>query len=736
MRFHVFPSQEPSGSGAIIDCVRIPFSLKNWRHSLVEGWPKLTRLERLTAYFAGLDLFLLIVWRVAALFTADSSLGGWFRFIGYVTIFLGLLVIARFVRRVVMWRLRNRLIVTYVFIGVIPVVLLLCIGLIGAYLFGWQFATYIATSDIDKQISTLTALNHRAAVEMGNRISAGAALTPELLAANTAPAAEDALLEITAWRAGKPVTLPNQAAASPPPENAPGNHALVIDGRRLLFRAWETVPAGKEKLTVISSVPLDSKTLDRVGTGLGEVSLSLFTNNRSPNEQKKDDKRGLHVSTSSGKSESKLTVGNESLDFKEQNPGTPTLHAGTLPPPSRTFDRMITGGTIISVVDWSTGQSRSALLGVLTRPSLLYGRLFVTVGQSTNFIIGVLIAVAAIFAVIELLALFIGLRLTRTMTQSISHLYVATEHVNQGDLSHRIEVKREDQLGALERSFNSMTTSLERLLQEQKEKQRLENELAIAQEVQAQLFPTHTHEAPGLEVYGICKPARTVSGDYYDFLPFEEGKVAIAAGDVSGKGISAALLMATIHSAVRAYSLEAAVIPAMAGAAAVGYTGGSLAYANGDLSPARLMTLLNRQLVRSTPTEKYATLFFSTYASQSQTLNYCNAGHLPPVIIGANGDVARLSDGGTVVGLFEDVNYEEGRVCVRAGDMFVAYSDGLTEPENDFGEFGEERLIEMVREHRELPLERISDIVIAAVLDWIGGAEQPDDITLVLARPV
>jgi sigma-B regulation protein RsbU (phosphoserine phosphatase) len=507
----------------------------------------------------------------------------------------------------------------------------------------------------------------------------------------------------------------------------------VIDGKRLLFRVAETIPAGREKLTLISSVPLDATMLERIGAGLGEVSLTLFTARNTA--EKQDQKQGgLHISTEN-KAEQKLTVGDEDLDLKNDN-GTPTLRAGKLPPPARSLDRMITGGTIVSVIDWRTGQTRSALLGVLTRPSLLYARLFVTVGQSTNFIVGVLVAVAIVFAVIELLALFIGLRLTRTMTRSIAELYVATEKVNHGDLSHRIQVKREDQLGALERSFNSMTTSLERLLIEQKEKQRLENELVIAQEVQAQLFPTHTHEVPGLELYGICRPARTVSGDYYDFLPFEQEKVAIAAGDVSGKGISAALLMATIHSAVRAYSLEAAVVPAMAGAAGGGYTGASLAYANGDLSPARLMSLLNRQLYRSTPLEKYATLFFSTYSSRTRVLNYCNAGHLPPIVLGADGSTRRLDAGGTVVGLFGEVDYEEGEERLAPGDIVLAYSDGLSEPENDFGEFGEERLIDLVRENRNLPLERISDIVIAAVLDWIGGAEQPDDMTLVLARPV
>ena len=148
------------------------------------------------------------------------------------------------------------------------------------------------------------------------------------------------------------------------------------------------------------------------------------------------------------------------------------------------------------------------------------------------------------------------------------------------------------------------------------------------------------------------------------------------------------------------------------------------------------MSLLNRQLYRSTPTEKYATLFFGTYSARERMLTYCNAGHLPPVVLGADGSTRRLDAGGTVVGLFDDMSYEEADIRLSPGDIVLAYSDGLTEPENDFGEFGEQRLIDLVRENRLLPLERISEIVISAVLDWIGGAEQPDDITLVLARPV
>src|SRR5205807_8900134 len=108
--------------------------------------------------------------------------------------------------------------------------------------------------------------------------------------------------------------------------------------------------------------------------------------------------------------------------------------------------------------------------------------------------------------------------------------------------------------------------------------------------------------------------------------------------------------------------------------------------------------------------------------------------HLPPLLLSANGNIRRLEDGGTVVGLFDNIAYDENSVHLRPGDIFLAYSDGVTEPENDFGEFGEQRLMELVHENRDLSLARISEVVTAAVDDWIGGAEQPDDVTLVLAR--
>jgi len=259
--------------------------------------------------------------------------------------------------------------------------------------------------------------------------------------------------------------------------------------------------------------------------------------------------------------------------------------------------------------------------------------------------------------------------------------------------------------------------------------------------VQSQLFPKAMSDLESLEVHGVCRPARTVSGDYYDFLPYGLDRLGIAVGDISGKGISAALLMATIHSAVRAYeigrmpAMTAHLVAAGGEAHAPTHIFEARSGSSDEFSPAQVLSLLNRQLYRSTPAEKYATLFLGVYDGRSRALTYSNAGHLPPVVLGQDGSLRRrLDTPGLVIGLFDDQGYEERTIDLRPGDIFLAFSDGVTEPENEFGEFGEERLIEIVRDHRHLPLARISEMVTSAVSDWIGTNEQPDDITIVLAR--
>jgi phosphoserine phosphatase RsbU/P len=391
----------------------------------------------------------------------------------------------------------------------------------------------------------------------------------------------------------------------------------------------------------------------------------------------------------------------------------------------------------LPTIEWTSGALERDTPGVRvqTRPSVLYDRLFATLGDFAKGVEAILLVIAVVLAIIELLALVIGTSLTRSITGAVAQLYRATQHIDKGDFSHRIPVKSTDQLAQLALSFNSMTASIEKLIIEQKEKQRMENELVIAQEVQAQLFPREISQLKSLEVHGFCRPARTVSGDYYDFLTISSDRMILAAGDVSGKGISAALLMATIHSAVRAYSIEGT--PLLREPIAVG-AGPTLVMASraegAEASPGGLLSLLNHQLYKSTPQEKYATLFLASYDGRSRKLTYSNGGHLPPIVIGEDGALRRLDQGGMVVGLFDNLAFDEATVLLRPGDIFIAYSDGITEPENDFGEFGEQRLIDVIQQSRDLPLHEITALVTSAVDDWIGDKEQPDDITLVLAR--
>ena len=485
---------------------------------------------------------------------------------------------------------------------------------------------------------------------------------------------------------------------------------------------------------------MDKVFLDKIAKELGEITLfrapvgasakdtsGSAAASQAPNEQ--------NVNVQDGQSATRISSDNRQLIAE--------FSAGAVPAQSSTFDLPVTFGTPLPVVDWnsiSRGSQHSEdgyRLRVETRPSVLYERLFASLGDFAKGVEYILLFIAVVFGIIELLALVIGTQLTRSIAASVAQLYEATKHINRADFSHRIHVKSNDQLATLANSFNSMTASIEKLILDQKEKQRLENELVIAQEVQATLFPQKIVQLESLEVHGFCRPARTVSGDYYDFLGLNSDRLILAVGDVSGKGISAALLMATIHSAVRAYSLEG--MPQLREPMAVGVSGGvDLMLASevpgAETSPATLLGLLNHQLYESTPQEKYATLFLAIYDGLSRRLTYSNGGHLPPILLSEDGTSQLLTCGGTVTGLFADVRYPEATIQLNRGDIFIAYSDGVTEPENDYGEFGEQRLIALVQKNRHLPLARITEIVTAAVDDWIGDNEQPDDVTLVLAR--
>ena len=488
-----------------------------------------------------------------------------------------------------------------------------------------------------------------------------------------------------------------------------GFRSVVMDGGYLYLRAVNSRAVNGRQVTMISSAMLDTQTVGQLAQGLGVIHIVP------------DLERALkHDAIGSRKASGEQDVAME---------GSSAVSGGTLEPPAFLLDRRIAFSAPITITDWRTGKPLTGLINVTSRPALLYAHLFGAAVVVGTFIRYVLITLAAVFAVLELIAFIMAVRLNRTITRAVADLYKATTAIDRGNFAHRIRVKRHDQLGALSNSFNLMSESLERLLEQQREKERMQSELEIAQEVQNNLFPHGQIRVPGLELHGFCKPARTVSGDYYDFLLIGESELCLAMGDISGKGISAALLMASLHSAVRAYLLSSEPCEDEDGSSSNGLHS-SVVFS----SPGKVLSLLNRHLYRSTQAEKYATLFLAYYETASRRLVYSNGGQLPPFVLCANGTVRRLDCGGSVVGLLDGMSYEEGMVTLDSGDILIAYSDGVTEPENEFGEFGEDRLIETVQRHRHLPLAAISQQVMQSLRAWIGDQEQPDDITLVLAR--
>jgi len=709
------------------------WSYPELRRRLIEAelWPE-GRMARLACYLAGMAAVLFALQKLLGLFAKSwgEHLGGWVGYLIFVSAVLFSILAFRWLKRRILWRVRNRLIVTYVFIGVIPAVLLVAMAFITLYGLAGQFAVFVFTSEVHSQLRSLEAANAAVSNELAARLEHGENPAAESLAGLRKRDPAWARRKVCAWYGEKPLPLCNETtgAALTRPSFVKGRFRdIVRDHDTLHLRVVTSLSLGSSSLTVITSEPFDKELVGNIAADLGEITLLASPVPAQQPATPKENKAG--IVSSSGPQGTTMETDRQVL--------RPSFTVGTLPVATGSFDQEVLFPTPLQVVDWDTGKQWPVGAAVRTRPSVLYGHLFAALGDFVETVRFGLLFVGIFFAIIELIALIIGTRMTRTVTSAVAQLHDATKHVDRGDFSHRIPVKSHDQLADLSRSFNSMTASIEKLIQEQKEKQRLENELAIAQEVQAQLFPRQVSDLESLEVHGFCRPARTVSGDYYDFLTASSHKLILAVGDISGKGISAALLMATIHSAVRAYSVEN--LPQMREPVAVGAVAGAgrvmAAWPEGvEVSPGALLSLLNHQLYESTPPEKYATLFLGIYDGRSHHLTYSNGGHLPPILIGEDGAVRRLEAGGTVVGLFDNMSYEEGAVEMHPGEIFLAYSDGVTEPENDFGEFGEPRLIDIVRENRRLPLAQISQIVTMAVDDWIGDKEQPDDVTLVLAR--
>jgi len=240
----------------------------------------------------------------------------------------------------------------------------------------------------------------------------------------------------------------------------------------------------------------------------------------------------------------------------------------------------------------------------------------------------------------------------------------------------------------------------------------IQRDLAQAAEIQGGMLPAKAPDVPGMDLAGFNAACRTVGGDYYDFFTYPGGRVALALGDVSGKGMPASLMMMALHARVQVLAEDPSNLAAF-------------------------MTRLNKATCANCPSNRFITFFFALVDPASGSVTFANAGHNPPILVRASGETEMVEGGGPVLGILPIAPYGEMRAALGHGDLLVVYSDGVTEATNTaYEEFGEERFIEVLQKHRQEPSRSIVEAVTKALAEFAGAAPQADDITLVVAKRV
>ena len=361
-------------------------------------------------------------------------------------------------------------------------------------------------------------------------------------------------------------------------------------------------------------------------------------------------------------------------------------------------------------------------MGFSVHPAAFYRQLAQggDVGLASYFLLG-LAAIGVMFLTIEAVALVMGFALARSITGAVHELFTGTERVQRGDLTHRIRVDTEDQLGQLAGSFNRMTVSIADSLTQAKEKRRLEEELRIARDIQMSLLPDAPASVPGLAVTAACRPAREVGGDYYDFIRLDEHRLGVLVADVSGKGTSAAFYMAELKGVV-------------------------LSLSRFHQSPRQLLIEVNRILSSALDGRTFITMTYAIVDLAARRLTYARAGHTPLIHLPSAPAGPRaprvLAPDGLVVGLQIDgveekfaQLLEESTFPIETGDLVVLFTDGVTEAMNEESDlFGEERLGRTLTEQIHLSSDALKQRILGDVEAFAGGAEQHDDMTIVLLR--
>ncbi len=686
-------------------------------------------------------LALISLWVVRALLLPSASeraLPSAIRFgLDLVTVLLAVPVvyyvwkIFALVRGRLLWKIRQRLILANILIAAIPIALMVVILYVSGLLFYYQLSYFL----IEKQIGIHTAQIHAFNSSLSAGLQEAVSNTPASPMVLQSVLERDAKYLLGAYRTASIILRVRDLASGRTAVYGVGNVRSDLSdyqvprwsGERefvgLVYEDLQPGIYGKQgtedrrlgplylrslvfgeirsgmPYSLEASVPVDGDMLERLRNALGQ---DLLLANHAPTQ-------GLNVMLQDTTQilRNDILCSTFDLDAGESSVGRPVWSMPLYP------------------YYWSSGQepdrAAETVLFIELSTSRLIRNVFHSESNVSRTIIGVLELVVGFFVAVELLSLVAGIFVTKSITSAVHSLDRGTEFIRRGDFSHRIMVKSDDQLGALAKSFNQMTEYVQTLVKERVQKERLERELEIAKEVQEQLFPKQAPQMNKMELSGLCLPARIVSGDYYDFLQLDKQRMGLALGDICGKGISAALLMANLQATLRSNVFAR-------GPHALPETDGI----NGSV--AAVVKVLNKQIYDFTSANKFASFFYAVYDESRSRLTYCNAGHNPPLYFNSQG-FQRLATGGTVVGIFPDADFEQETIQLQSGDIFLAYTDGIVESVNEYGEeFGEQRLIDLIRHKSDLPADQLQKSIVEEVLGWAYEEERDDDMTLIVAR--
>jgi serine phosphatase RsbU (regulator of sigma subunit) len=585
-----------------------------------------------------------------------------------------------------LWRVRVKLLLSYVFLGIVPLVLVLAFALAGGVVLYDTLAAYLVRQGLDDVVAEVQSIGSTTAAEIGRNPAAAPAVLlvryanwsaqfPELsLAVLPAGGREGDIATAGPWThepapAGIPAWVPTSATFSGIVTTSPP----ALDGARMQPVIRATVPTSNGRSIVVVDLPVGQLVTTRVA-----------------------DRTGAQI-TGMARSSASLEG-------------------------SRPFVRTV---AFLDARSWATGES--APLGMSIEAPVRHITSRIAAAQSLKAsganvnegLIYLLIVLAVLFAIIQAAALVMGSALARSITHAVHELAIGTERVRVGDFTHRIRVDSPDQLGDLAESFNKMSGSIEQLLHVQREKQRLDDELRIAREIQKSLLPVRPPAMPGLKIADLCEPAREVGGDYYDFFELGPRQLGVLIADVSGKGTSAALYMAELKGLM-------------------------LALSHTEQSPKRLLSTVNHLLAEHLDNRSFITATYAVIDLERMTLTCARAGHTPLIVVngGANGRSEVLIPGGMVLGLRLpgaaerfDVVLDEHTRRLHPGDLIVLYTDGITEATDANGEmFGDEGLARVLAGPPDLDPAAIRERVVREVRSFVGDAEPHDDMTMVIMR--